>query len=462
MKPINFIGPASQSRSENYSSQRTINWYLEGGKGKAPALLIGCPGLTAPRITLAGSGGVRGMFKIDDSTSVMVRGPTVYKVTNSYVSTSLGTIANDGRPVTIGWNGTNSVIASDGSLYSLTLSGSSSTLLLSGIGSVDVLGDFFLSTEVGSNNYVWSDANSVTFDPLNTQPTNSVADQLVGVKVARRAAYFFGTKSVEPWYESGGADLPFSRIDGGVIEVGCIAKDSIAEIDGVFWLGGDEKGAGAVWQLVSGQPKRVSTPAIEFAIAQWPDMTDAEAFTYSQEGHAFYVLSSQSGNETWAYDISTDEWHQRAWLHASGDFHRIRPRCAMHFAGEMLVGDWETGDVYAYDLDTYSDNGNPLVAVRSCSTIQAGLEELGTMSFILDADMGVGLTSGQGEDPVAMLRTSKDGGKTWGSELWRTMGRIGEYSRRALWHRIGGGRRSVIEVKISDPVKRTITGAYIE
>ena len=64
----------------------------------------------------------------------------------------------------------------------------------------------------------------------------------------------------------------------------------------------------------------------------------------------------------------------------------------MHFAGEMLVGDWETGDVYAYDLDTYSDNGNPLVALRACSTIQAGLEELGTMSFILDADMGVGLT----------------------------------------------------------------------
>ena len=136
-------------RSENYSSQRTINWYLEGGKGKAPALLIGCPGLTAPRITLAGSGGVRGMFKIDDSTSVMVRGPTVYKVTSGYVSTSLGTIANDGRPVTIGWNGTNVVIASDGSLYSLTLSGSSSTLLLSGIGSVDVLGDFFVATEIG-------------------------------------------------------------------------------------------------------------------------------------------------------------------------------------------------------------------------------------------------------------------------------------------------------------------------
>ena len=105
------------------------------------------------------------MFKIDDSTSVMVRGPTVYKVTNGYVSTSLGTIANDGRPVTIGWNGTNVVIASDGSLYSLTLSGSSSTLLLSGIGSVDVLGDFFVATEVGSNNFVWSDANSVTFDP---------------------------------------------------------------------------------------------------------------------------------------------------------------------------------------------------------------------------------------------------------------------------------------------------------
>jgi hypothetical protein len=458
--PIPFIGPEYQSRSENYSSQRCLNWYLEPGKGKAPALLIGCPGLTAPRITLAGSGGIRGMFKIDDETSIMVRGATVYKVTNAYVSTSLGTVSNDARPVQIAWNGANIVITSDEIMYSLTLAGSSSTVIQTGVEMVDTLGDFFVAALEGSNSYTWSDAISAVF-PGNEQATNSVSDQLVGVKVARRAAYFFGTKSIEPWYESGGVDVPFSRIDGGVFEVGCIAKDSIAEMDALFWLGGDEKGTGQVWTISGGAPKRISTPAIEFALAQWPDMEDAEAFCYSQEGHSFYVLSSQSGNQTFAYDITTEEWHERAWLHTSGDFQRIRPRCAMHFAGEMLVGDWETGNVYAYDLNTYSDNGNPLITLRSCSTLESGMEEQGTVSFLLDMDTGVGLTTGQGSDPQAMLRYSKDGGKTWSSSLWRSFGQIGEYWRRAIWNRVGGGRRLVFEVRISDPVKRNVTGAYI-
>jgi hypothetical protein len=401
------------------------------------------------------------MYKIDDDTSVMVRGPTVYKVTSGFVATSIGTVSNDARPVQIAWNGTNVVITSAENMYSLTLTGSSSTLLVAGVEMVDVLGDFFIGALEGSNEFIWSDIDPFVFDGSNHQPTNSVSDELVGVKVARRAAYFFGTKSIEPWYESGGADNPFSRIDGGVYEVGCIAKDSIAEMDGIFWLGGDEKGAGSVWTITAGQPKRLSTPAIEFLISQWPDMADAEAFCYNQEAHSFYVLSSQSGNETFAYDITTDEWHQRAWTHPSGDFHRIRPRCAMHFAGEMLVGDWENGNVYAYDLNTYSDNGDPLVALRACSTLQSGMEEQPTVTFLLDMDTGVGLTSGQGSDPQAMLRYSKDGGRTWSSALWRSFGQIGEYWKRAFWNRVGGGRRTVFEVRISDPVKRNIVGAFI-
>jgi uncharacterized membrane protein YgdD (TMEM256/DUF423 family) len=293
---------------------------LEFGKGKSPAMLVGTPGLTAPVATLAGSGGIRGAFKIDDATSIWVQGPTVYKVTSAYVSTSLGTIADDSRPVQIAWNGNNLLITSAGSLYSLTLSGSSATSLATGIGMVDSIGDFFVATRTGTNFFIWSDAqpepttDPLVFNPLNFKSTNFAADTMVGCKVSRSSVYFFGTKSVEPWYISGGADIPFSRIDGGAFKIGCIAKDSISELDGVFWLGGDEKGAGEVWSISGGQPEKISTPAVDFMIAQWPDKTDAEAFTYKAEGHAFYVLSSTSGNETWVYDITTKEWHQRASL----------------------------------------------------------------------------------------------------------------------------------------------------
>ena len=138
---------------------------------------------------------------------------------------------------------------------------------------------------------------------------------------------------------------------------------------------------------------------------------------------------------------------------------RIKARCAIYFGGRILVGDKDNGNVYGYDLNTYSDNGNPLPAIRSCSTLQNGLEEQPTVSFQLDMDTGVGLSNG--DDPKAILRTSKDGGKTWSNELLRSIGKVGEYTKRVLWHRVGGGRRVVFEVKITDPVKRNITGAYI-
>lgn len=456
---IPFIGPAYESRSANYSSQQCVNFYLEGGDGKAPALLIGTPGLTAPWVTLTG-GGMRGMYGVDDSTSIMVCGGNVWKLTTSAASTLIGTIPNDDRPVQIVGSGQDVLISSSGGLYALTLTGTASTFLLSDIGMVDFFDDFFVANENNSNQFVWSDAVTTTFDPLNVQADNSAPDVLVGLKVARRTMHMLGRKSMRSWYDAGGADIPFARIDGSSFEVGCIAKDSIAEMDSVFWLGGDSNGAGRVWMVESGAPKPISTPAIEYAINQWPDMTDAEAFTYAQEGHAFYVLSSASGNQTWSYDISNGKWHRRAWLHSSGDLHRIRARCHLYFAGKNLVGDWENGNVYEYSLDAFSDNGNPLPAIRSCVTLQKELITQPVGTFQLDIDTGVGLTSGQGSDPVAMLRYSRDGGKTWGNALWRSFGKIGEYSKRCIWHRVGGGDRTVFEVRITDPVKRNITGAY--
>jgi hypothetical protein len=461
MATIPFIGPPSAGRSPNYSSSRTVNLYLEPGTGKTPAMLVGTPGTTAPWITLTG-GGMRGMYQVDEENAVMVCGDSVYAVDVSGNETLIGTIANDGKPVSITDNGLDISIASAGSLYTLNLSGTAATFVRARVGSVDYIDDHFIATESDSGNFIWSDVLSSTFDVLNTQATNGAPDKLVAVFVARRTIVFFGSRSLEQWYDSGGGDIPFSRIDGAFFEVGCAARYSIAELDGLFWLGSTDKGIGPVWTLAGGIPKPISTPAIDNAIAQWPDPSDAQAFTYTQEGHSFYVLSSVSGNETWAYDITTGQWHQRAWLNPNtGTLDRIRPSCHLYFAGRNLVGDRETGDVYEYDLNTYADNGNPLPAIRACETLQSELQMQRNFSFQLDMDTGIGIETGQGSDPQAMLRYSKDGGRTWSSSIWRALGRIGEYSSRAVWRRIGGGRRVVLEVTITDPVKRNITGAYI-
>jgi len=65
-----------------------------------------------------------------------------------------------------------------------------------------------------------------------------------------------------------------------------------------------------------------------------------------------------------------------------------------------------------------------------------------------------------GEDPQAMLQFSKDGGHTWSYELWKSIGKIGEYTRRARWNRLGVSRSRTFRLVITDPVKVVILAAY--
>jgi hypothetical protein len=67
-----------------------------------------------------------------------------------------------------------------------------------------------------------------------------------------------------------------------------------------------------------------------------------------------------------------------------------------------------------------------------------------------------------GSDPRVMFRQSKDGGKTWGIERWRSAGKTGEYATRIMWDRIGSGRRRVIEVSTTDNIPWRLLGGFIK
>ncbi len=64
---------------------------------------------------------------------------------------------------------------------------------------------------------------------------------------------------------------------------------------------------------------------------------------------------------------------------------------------------------------------------------------------------GIGTTTGQGQDPQCMMRFSDDGGHTYGSEAWRSIGEKGNYNARVLYYRLGQTRNRVYEVTVSDP-----------
>jgi hypothetical protein len=83
-------------------------------------------------------------------------------------------------------------------------------------------------------------------------------------------------------------------------------------------------------------------------------------------------------------------------------------------------------------------------------------------SFELDLERGQALATGQGSDPVVLLRISRDGGQTWGEEIRMAVGRLGAYQARVLARRLGHSRDTVFEIVVSDPVAWSLVGAWLD
>jgi hypothetical protein len=76
--------------------------------------------------------------------------------------------------------------------------------------------------------------------------------------------------------------------------------------------------------------------------------------------------------------------------------------------------------------------------------------------------VGLGLQSGQGEDPAIMIRWSDDGGYTWGNEHWLSAGRIGKYNTRVSLSACGSGYQRVFEFVMTDPTPWQLISGYVE
>lgn len=465
-----ILGGSSVARSVNAADSRMVNLFPETipEGGKEPAFLSRCPGLRL--VDTVGSGPIRGMWSFG-TYAYVVSGFELYKVDSTYTNTLIGSVSGTG-PVSMADNGTQLFIACHGPSYIYN----ANTLVFAqitdsdfpGAGLVGYLDSYFVFNEPGSQKiWVTSLLDGTSIDPLEFASAEGSPDNVVSLIVDHREVWVFGTNSVEVWYNSGNVDFPLSRIQGAFNEIGCAATYSVAKLDnGLFWLGSDARGKGIVYRANGYTGQRISTHAVEWQIQQYTDMSDAIGYTYQQDGHAFYVLVFPSANTTWVYDVSTQAWHERAGFD-NGQFVRHRSNCQVAFNGEILVGDYENGKVYAFDLDVYSDDSLTQKWLRSWRALPTGQNDLKRTihySLQLDCESGVGLATGQGSDPKVMMRFSDDGGHTWSNEKWQTAGAVGQPGFRVIWRRLGAtteGRDRVYEISGTDPVKIAIMGAEL-
>lgn len=465
-----FVGQAYTARSLNVDAQRCFNLYPEVDQtGKQVLALYGTPGLLK-LATATAAQSVRGM-KVSGAYLYVVSGNSVSRFDTNWVETTLGTIGTTSGPVSMETNGTQLMIVDGAAGYIVTESSGAFAQIVSGNfpAGTDIVGfldGFFIVNSNGTQKfYISASYDGTTWAALDFASVEGSPDNIISFIIDHREAWFFGSRSIEVFANTGNATFPIQRIQGAFIEQGCAAAFSVAKGDNsILWLGSDERGAGIVWKANGYVPQRVSTHAIETALKGYSTLSDAIAYTYQADGHTYYVLTFPSAGKTWVFDMATGMWHERGYRNpSSGSYSRHRSNCYAFFNLKNVVGDFQNGKIYELSPTTYTDDGDPIISLRSCQHISDPNENVEMTYSRLEVlvEAGVGLQTGQGSAPLMLMRHSKDGGHTWSSPITSTVGAVGKYQMRAKWERCGKGRDKVFEVSISDPVKRVIAGANL-
>ncbi len=464
-----IVGPAYQVRSIDQSCQRLINWYLEVTEagGSTQTAMYPTPGLR--RLLVAGDGPIRDCLVFGDYLYV-VSGAEVYRIDRALTAALLGTIGTSSGWAPMACNGIELLIVDGVGGYLVEIE----TGIVTPVDDVDFpagvtwcvyLDGYFIVGGDGSQAfYISSLINGGEWNGTDFASAEGDPDPLLSAIVDHRELWLGGANTFEVWFNTGNATFPIERTGNTFIEHGIAAPRSLAKLDNtVFWLGGDNRGDGIVWRAEGYRPVRISTHAIEYALGQAERIDDAIAFTYQQEGHSFYVLTLPSADLTFVYDVAAGQWHERGWFDsATGLFHRHRADCIAFFDRQHVVGDWEDGRLYAFDLGTYTDDGGILKRVRSTFVQDAALRNVFYALLEVDIEHGVGPGDWPlDQEPLLMMRQSRDRGHTWSNVRTRSMGKVGEYSKRCRFERCGSGRGMVFEISVTDPVKAVILGGVV-
>ena len=438
------------------------------------------PGLVKIAQLLAAE--VRGLHTLsNEDYLIAVAGNLVYKVDTSYTATQIGTLTTSTGPVSISDNVTNNGMTAyivDGlNRYTWIETTDTFTTLPStdgpwqGATVVDSIDGYNIYNQPNTFNWACTDLSSSLSTQALYGSANGFPDNIVSLIVDRRQVYLLKDVTTEVWTDVGNTitgitTFPFARVPGTTVQSGVGAAFSVARFGASFAaVCKDTRGDSTIEAMVNYEYQKFSTHAVEQSLTN--EIThDAVAYTYQIEGHEMYVVTFPSVGEyglTWVYDGSTQQWHKwLSWDSNLAVYKRHRSNCGCYFNNQYIVGDYENGKLYSIENAVYTEDGATIRRMRRAPHITTDLQRQYFESFQIQFQPGVGLSTGQGDDPQVMLRWSNDGGSTWSNEHWVTIGKIGQYANRALWRRLGYARDRIFEVVISDPVKAVIVSAELK
>ena len=320
--------------------------------------------------------------------------------------------------------------------------------------------DSYILAIDGTGKFFWADFNAGTsWAALSFASAEANPDNIQAMHVVQRQIYFLGTVSTEIWENDG--DSPFSRIPGGLIEMGCIAKYSVIKRDNsLIWLNHRRQ-----FVEFTGTDVKLLASSYDKEIANFDIVSDCIGTLITKDGQEFYVFSFLSEQKTIVYNPALEDWSEWGNWDSSGMNwlpYDIRSAVYDLNSGKTFIGKEAANVVACLSSDstvdlTGSSTTRPFKFLRRTGHVDNGTSKkkrLEQLRFRAKRGADTGVTS-----PKLMFRYRNNGSTQWSNIIEINLGDVGETAHHIKLHRLGIYESRQFEISATDNVPVVLSNA---
>lgn len=384
---------------------------------------------------------------------------------------AVGVGLNSGNPVSFANNSDYVFMASGGPINYINATGTIAQITdadaPAAVTHIAYLDGYILAIDGTTGKFYWADVNAPTsWSALSFATAEANPDVVKALHVVQRQIYLIGTVTTEFWYNDGVS--PFSRIEGGVIEVGCAAKYSVVRHDNsLIWLSHTRQ-----FVRFTGTQTQFISSRYDKDIANFSVVSDCIGGFIHHNGQEYCIFTFPTENRTLVYNVNADDWSEwGVWdsTYMNFDAYDFRSTARDINTGKTFIGK-SIPAIACLSSDSRVDLADYVIAsdtvpfkfLRRTGWIDNGSNKRKRVeSLTFRAKRGYGDNS-QELIPYLMLRYRNDGTADWSNIRNISLGLSGDYDHVIDIKRLGMYKSRQWEISVSDNAPVVLSRPEIE
>lgn len=398
----------------------------------------------APGIVASGTGTGLGRGGINwKGTLYRVSGTSLIQVNADGSIVVLGSVADDGNPVSMDYSFDLLMVASAGMLY--YWDGSTFSQVTDpdlGVAlDVQWIAGYTMTTD-GIDIVVTDLTDPTSVSPLHYGSSEADPDKIVAVRKLRAEAYAINRFTIEVFQNVGGDTFPFQVIEGANVPRGAIGTHMVAYFrSSIAFVGGGRTKEGpeppAVWLMLPGDSQKLSTREIDTQLQEFTEEQLSNCLLESRLDRENDLLLVHLPDRCLVYDanatlvVGEPVWHVLTTSLVGMGTYRARSHV-------WCYDRWNVDDPTSTTLGTLSTTlSSHYGQVNGWDFVTSIVYNEGNGAIFWEMEL-VGITgrAPAGTNPTIWTSYSLDG-VTWSQERPRAAGIQGNRQQRIDWRRMG-------------------------